>query len=178
MEEVASEGSRVYEPIHREVVNFHSLLDHLADISIPSLCLYSVFIVLMALRWLNSLGLLNFYLLLRSINHLDTRLANGCEINGSVISPAVELSLSKARLSQIELRMFRGKCRGWGKGVKSSIFILPWSTLCLRQNLGHPLEIFPPKGLANMPCPGGSIGWSVIPHIKSLQVQFPVRAHT
>lgn len=114
MKEVASEGFRGYEPSHflREVVNFHSLLDHLADISIPSLCLYRVFIALMALRWLNSLGLLNFYLLLRNINHLDTRLANGGEINGSVISPAVELSLSKARLSQVELSMFRGKCRG------------------------------------------------------------------
>lgn len=37
-------------------------------------------------------------------------------------------------------------------------FTNPWSRLCLRQNLGHPLEIFPSKGLANMPWSGGSVG--------------------
>lgn len=45
MKEVASEGSRGYEPSHfsREVVNFHSLLDHLADISIPSLSFQGIY---------------------------------------------------------------------------------------------------------------------------------------
>ena len=28
-----------------------------------------------------------------------------------------------------------------------------------------------------MPWPGGSVGWSLIPHTKRLQVRSPVRAH-
>ena len=28
------------------------------------------------------------------------------------------------------------------------------------------------------PWPGGSVGWSIVPYTKRLQVQFPVRAHT
>lgn len=130
----ASEGSMGHEQscFSRGVVNFHSLYRPLGwyfNTHRLCLCLQRVFIALMALRWLNSLGLRNFYLLVRSINHLDTRLAHGGEINGSVLSPALEPQPQQGQiiprrgehLSRGQQRSRRGLEEVWGIGFHPSL---------------------------------------------------------
>lgn len=151
---VASVGSRGYEQsrFSRGVGNFHSLYRPLGwYFNSHHLCLQRVFIALMALRWLNSLGLRNFYLLVRSINHLDTRWAYGGEINGSVISPALEPQPQQGQIiPRRSEHLSRGQQRSHSvlRGrVMNRIFTLHWSIMCLRQNLHQPLELFHLKDL-------------------------------